>query len=147
MAAFKELVWDKKYKVGIIEIDYQHKYFVELINRLIRNYKLLQKKDLIKIHLTELVYYTRFHFCSEENIMKLLDYPELKTHMALHREIVDEWNSYVYFAETSTENLIACIQFLSKWFFEHTMNEDKKIFDYRLKVDSNNLEDILHFQE
>ncbi|WP_321493646.1 hemerythrin family protein [uncultured Desulfobacter sp.] len=133
----EKINWSSKYDVGITEIDFQHKYFLKLINRLALNHDFFLEKGLVKTHLSELDKYARFHFKSEENIMLLVDYPDLVHHMQLHIELIEQLNYQGFKVIDSTDNMSRFIMFLREWFLNHTVNEDKKLFEYIEKVDGN----------
>ena len=61
--------WNSDYLVGVDEIDLQHQYFAKLINRIEAKIPSIAHTDVHSPLLTELIYYARFHFLSEENIM------------------------------------------------------------------------------
>nr|WP_319492952.1 bacteriohemerythrin [uncultured Desulfobacter sp.] len=131
----EKIDWNLKYNVGISEIDYQHKYFLKLINRLALNHEFLKENGLIQAHLSELDKYTRFHFKSEENIMNLVCYTDLDYHKQLHRDLIDKLSYQSYQSQISTENMNEFIIFLKEWFLNHTVNEDKKLSEYIKTVD------------
>jgi len=131
----EKINWSLKYNVGIAEIDYQHKYFLKLINRLALNHEFLKETGLIQAHLSELDKYTRFHFKSEENIMNLVGYSDLECHRQLHRDLIDKLSYQSYQAQISTKNMSEFIIFLKDWFLNHTVNQDKKLSEYIKKVD------------
>ena len=80
--------WNSDYLTGIDEIDLQHQYFAKLINRIEAKITSIALADSHSPLLTELVYYARFHFLSEENIMAEAGYPALDDHKGLHSELI-----------------------------------------------------------
>jgi hemerythrin len=72
-----EIVWNKQYEIGIDDIDVQHHYFANLINPLGKHLLKPGDLDYKKSLVNELNAYARFHFTSEENLMKLEGYPPL----------------------------------------------------------------------
>ncbi|MCG7870319.1 MAG: hemerythrin family protein [Candidatus Thiodiazotropha taylori] len=126
------LTWNKNYEFGIDAIDFQHHYFLELINRIAEN---LLEPGNIKFQgrlIEELNAYARFHFISEENIMMLNDYPEIESHRAHHHELLEALSvrGTKLAIEPSEEESRQIIYFLSDWFMKHTLHEDKLYADY-----------------
>lgn len=119
--------WEKKYEIGIPEIDFQHKYFLELIKRFYD----LAKSGISKVHihnyLKELSLYTQFHFCSEENIMSLHAYPAAKAHKQLHIDLIEELTNKIGLCELGELSLNEVTYFLVEWFIDHTQKEDLKL--------------------
>ena len=130
----EKIKWNSKYNVGIAEIDFQHQYFLKLINRLAFNHEVLAEKGLIQTHLSELDKYARFHFKSEENIMILVDYPGLTHHIQLHIDLIDKLSYQTFQAAGSTESMSHFIIFLTEWFLNHTVDQDRELGEYIEKV-------------
>ena len=124
--------WQTAFELGIEGIDFQHRYFVDLINRLSDD---LESGNDQKYHaalLNELKAYARFHFVSEENLMMRCAYPGLDEHKRHHRELVDQMSARIAkleisYSETSAD---AIIRFLIDWFSNHTVSEDRRFADW-----------------
>ena len=130
----RQFVWKKEYNIGIQRIDHQHQYFFQLINWLLLRLDSSKDFKLKQRYIDEVMYYARFHFCSEENLMKDHDYPELKQQEILHGKLVKEMNykiSQLEFNDIDTSDFVA---FLSAWLLEHTISEDKKIGKFLSEV-------------
>ena len=140
-------MWKDDYSVGVKEIDFQHKYFLKIINRFFLSHKLLAEKNLIHDMISEIIFYARFHFRSEENIMKLIDYPDLNVHKGLHIDLINQLNPVSYMGNESTEGVNELISFLFDWFLKHTVNQDKKIFEYIKNTNPQKFDRLLHFRE
>jgi hemerythrin len=127
--------WQSKYEVGIEDIDFQHHFFLNLINRLAgeltKSDDLEYKSDLI----SELNAYARFHFISEENMMSRVGFPGYINHKNLHLELIDQLSSRanMFAIENSNAESVHIIDFLVDWFFFHTNTIDREFAAY-LKV-------------
>lgn len=124
----KKIDWSDKFFTGQREVDLQHQYFAELINRII--WEVMEVND-IKYHqllIEELMLYAHFHFKSEENILLRLNYQDLQTHKRLHRELIDSLSARVNIINEGAENSIILIDFIVKWFMEHTLGVDISSF-------------------
>jgi hemerythrin len=125
--------WSKQYETGIKRIDFEHVVFLELINSL--RYGIESKMDSSELEgiITEIEKYAEFHFISEENFMLRIQYPDFKVHQNEHFELLEQFNLTKHCLVDFPEFLV----FLSKWFVNHTIMEDKKISNYvrRNKID------------
>jgi len=128
----ENIVWNSSYELGIEDIDYQHHFFLNLINRL--SDELLKVKDTnYKFSLiSELNAYARFHFISEENMMQREGYPALQEHKQLHRELIDQLSirQNMLMLKGSEKEIAEIIDFLVTWFLNHTTHEDRLFADY-----------------
>ncbi len=124
----EQIIWDRRFEIGVQEIDLQHRYFFDLINRLSielgQNDNHQYQLDLLR----ELNAYARFHFISEENMMAKAGYPSLEGHRRHHLTILDkltakEWKLH---SQPSPEAIGNMVTFLIEWFLTHTTREDKR---------------------
>jgi hemerythrin len=77
-----------KYKFDIEQIDTQHQYLFELLNRLnslIQNKGSDEELDLL---IKDFLNYTVFHFKDEEGFMRSQAYPKLAEHIKIHEDFV-----------------------------------------------------------
>ena len=123
-------IWDIKYEVGVEDIDFQHRYFLKLINRFCDNVGASDCSDNIDCYIHELVLYAKFHFCSEENLMRSFKYPDLQRHIDLHRKVIVDLTNELALVEFHEHNNKNIIEFLTSWFLDHTVNEDSKFGNF-----------------
>jgi len=127
------LVWLNEYELGIEEIDLQHHFFLDLINRLAKELAnsddLFYQQSLFK----ELSVYAHFHFVSEENLMYRESYPHLTEHKKHHDALIDRLNRNKLQFETGQIEASRIINFLRHWFVQHTIGEDMKFANYLKK--------------
>ncbi|MBF0390211.1 MAG: hemerythrin family protein [Desulfamplus sp.] len=119
--------WQDEYNTGILEIDSQHRYFLGLIKRIIDVIKDKSDHTYCQRLFMELVYYTKFHFYSEENIMIRYNYDRLKQHQEIHRDLIDLLTNEINSMADNMSDYQHFINFLVNWFIRHSMEEDKKI--------------------
>lgn len=119
--------WKGQYNIGIPEIDYQHRYFLKLIKRITGVVIEKKEPDYGQRVLMELVYYAKFHFYSEENMMIYHGYPNLREHQELHRDLIDLLSNKINAISDNIDEYHLLVQFLLQWFVHHSMEEDKKI--------------------
>ena len=130
METAKELDWNEKLETGISEIDFQHKYFLELIKKFIEIQKKHTLPEKIKPYLKELTLYARFHFYSEENYMNEINYPELDEHKLIHIQLIEELSNIFTSFEMKHSKIDELTHFLISWFYDHTLKEDIKISNF-----------------
>ncbi len=124
--------WEDKYNLGIPEIDLQHQYFLKLIKRIYEKIDSQTPVDLIDSHLNEIVYYGRFHFCSEENLMRLYKYPDYLNMKEIHNRLIHKTANMITLYKLDKIEIKDIILFLVNWFSSHTAKEDKKMAEYIL---------------
>ncbi len=128
----KQLEWKDDYTLGIEDIDFQHHYFLNLINRLSDELVNSDDETYHSLLITELNAYVRFHFISEENIMMRANYPELEEHKELHEKLLNSLvpKEALFEMSSSKKEVKDIIDFLVDWFVLHAMKEDRLFADY-----------------
>ncbi len=123
--------WKDWYKIGIPQIDDQHKKLVELAVELCKAVNDKKAKIEISDKLNSLVDYTKFHFNIEEQLMGGNKYPEFEQHVARHKELI----SSIQNLETKLDNAdeeLNLADFFTKWLIDHIFKDDKN-FSVHLK--------------
>lgn len=128
--------WKSSYNLGVEDIDLQHRFFFNLINRLAT--ELLQSGDLQRRMdlINELNAYAKFHFISEENMMRKSEYPGFSSHKSLHYELIQQLStkgSQLLLTDGNIEAQII-IDFLGEWFLKHTSEIDRKFANFLLGI-------------
>lgn len=136
----KQVAWDKKYETGVEDIDLQHHYFLNLVNRLVAELEKGQDPEYIEALVSELNAYARFHFTSEERMMIHSNYPYYEVHKNHHLDLLQSLGVKEFkLIHTSTkEEAEEMIRFLINWFIDHTTGEDKDFANYLLKNEQSN---------
>ncbi|NRU14790.1 hemerythrin [Clostridium beijerinckii] len=122
----------EEYKIGIDQIDEQHKKLFELADQaytLLKDEFAIDKYDKIIHIMDELKDYTIFHFKSEEEYMKSINYKRLFTQKIEHDKFIKslEEIDYKNIDENQDESLIKLLNFLNDWLTEHILKTDKLI--------------------
>jgi hemerythrin-like metal-binding protein len=121
--------WSAQLEVGHNEIDSQHKKLVDLVNKLHDAMKNRTGQEALKPVLNELVSYTKYHFSTEETLMKSKGYPDFpshkKEHDALTQQVVDLQNK-INQSNTSLVT-IETMNFLRDWLKNHILGTDMKL--------------------
>lgn len=121
------LPWQPGFELGIADVDLQHHFFANLINRLAhdlpRTVDAAQRGALLQ----ELAAYARFHFISEENLMARAGYPALDVHRRHHNRLIDELSARLtrLAVKGGPQDADDVLAFLVQWFMGHTQHEDR----------------------
>jgi len=122
--------WNDALKTGVYVIDEQHEKLVELINKVyeIHHAENPKSEDLLRI-IYELAEYTKYHFSTEEKLMKEYGYypgdvdEHIKEHRSFVNKVIDFYNK---FKAGKTDFTSSMINFLRTWLRHHILNIDKK---------------------
>ena len=124
-----ELEWESEFETGNEYVDLQHRFFVDLLNRVGKNFRETDDAAYTEKLISELRKYADFHFTSEENIATSCNLQGVSAHHQRHLELLEEFNHH---AEDLNKGLITVDQFLgflTDWFVGHTVYEDQKFFN------------------
>ena len=127
------LLWSRRYELGNIEVDRQHKNLFDMINNLERQCEQGKTAGYLQETLTFLTEYVVFHFNSEEAYQIGIDYPGYEEHSHIHNKFkVTIENLVQRFTEnTSSDELLNEIHVtVMPWLSNHIKTEDMKIADY-----------------
>ncbi|WP_160689777.1 hemerythrin family protein [Clostridium sp. C2-6-12] len=124
----------EEYKIGVENIDEQHKKLFELADKaymLLKDELALDKYDKIVGILEELKDYTIFHFRSEEEYMESIGYKRLFTQKIEHDNFIKQLESIDYSSidAKQDESLVKILNFLNDWLVEHILKTDKLIVE------------------
>jgi hemerythrin len=121
------LTWSPEYDIGIERIDRQHRTFLGLVNDYqAERQGTTDRKRLLNL-LNEVLLYATFHFCSEENVMEELGYPELEQHVQQHIQLVDSLSNKITELQMSRCSPQVVETFLTDWLINHVLDDDSKI--------------------
>ena len=124
--------WKLNYNLDIEDIDFQHHFFANLINRLSKELYSSEHVEYQSALIAELNAYACFHFISEENMMFRVSYPNLEEHKQHHLALIEQLSNEgnMFRLHPSKEKAEKIIDFLVHWFLNHTLHEDKLFADY-----------------
>ena len=121
--------WQSDFETGNEFVDLQHRYFLDLINRVGTNFKNTDDAAYKEKLIIELRKYADFHFTSEENIATALNLPGISSHHQRHMELMEEFNHHATVLNTGSETTDEFLEFLTDWLIGHTVYEDKNLFE------------------
>ncbi len=128
------IIWSDKNKLGVPIIDEQHRGIISTINSLHYFIQIGHGEEVLRPTLVMLAQYTEIHFKTEEALMKSANYPAIKEHKVLHRDLIEKTR------KLSTEHSGSLdsnrvLKFLREWWLGHINKEDRKYLPYMKKLD------------
>ena len=118
--------WKDEYRVGIAQIDEQHKNLFDLVNRLYSAFSAKKTENDLDDVFSDLFAYTIKHFTEEEALLEQSNYENLKDHKQKHNEFIDKLK--VFHRDAGTKKLAITYQLMSltrSWLLDHIMYEDQ----------------------
>ncbi len=123
--------WKESFEIGSVEIDLQHKSFLELLNCYYDSGSGCTRDTVGKELLDTLNQYVRMHFRFEESLMRTAGYRELelqkKQHKYFESLVADLQASH---AKSKPDVLKQALPLLRDWFLCHILEEDRKFIPY-----------------
>ena len=125
------LEWTNKFVLNVKEIDEQHEFLFNLLNRLYDSVVEGAEQGTLDVILTELIDYTVYHFNTEEDLFNKHKYPDLDNHKKEHNDLTNQVvNLQSKFKEGSATISFEVLDFLKDWLVVHTMDSDQKFTSY-----------------
>lgn len=118
--------WNDTYKLNNDQVDNQHQKLFTIANELFST----PLGDKTNALIMELYKYTRYHFSSEEELMKENNFPLLEEHKKLHGKLIDQLNILSENGISSEDEFTELKLFVWNWLKNHVMIEDNKYRDY-----------------
>lgn len=136
----KSFQWDQCYETGLAEVDEQHQYLVEIINR----YGALIAENNISLHdirmaLFELSRYAEFHFKEEEALMRNVGVYEkhIEEHIKIHRAFMaDIISMQAFISEENKKASEHLLNFLIHWLAYHILGIDQNMSRQVAQIES-----------
>ena len=122
--------WEASFEIGNEEIDNEHRFFLKIIQKIDSALQKNENPQHVSLLLDELYKYAQFHFTSEENVMIFSNYPYYKEHKQIHQDLLNQLGMKMGYKGNTKINTDDFINFLLKWFKEHTTKTDLKLAKY-----------------
>lgn len=126
----EKIEWSKDLEIGNFEIDSQHITFIGIINKISKKVEEKADERNIELLLVELLKYTEFHFCSEENIMIEVGFPGMIAHKHEHERVLAELRNRIFSLKYEYIDFGQLQEFLVSWFITHTTKVDIELAKY-----------------
>lgn len=132
----KKIEWDESLSVQDETIDSQHRKWIDIYNEMIdfmEDPKTVSLSDKSRNAVSRMLDYVRFHFESEREYMEEIGYPDIVSHIRLHKE----FDNKVYGLSRDLENgktvlNSEILNMIRDWLLDHIMEEDQKYSLYRM---------------
>lgn len=119
--------WEKKYSVGVAELDNHHKQLINMINELYFAMSKDRGQKLVNDTIKDMLVYAQKHFDIEENYMQQSGYLSTLQHHREHERFVEKTQEMAQRCEEGEFVLsFEVIQFLSDWLKCHILETDMK---------------------
>ncbi|QJB56308.1 bacteriohemerythrin [Pseudodesulfovibrio sp. zrk46] len=120
--------WSSKNRVGITEVDNQHKKLFDLLNSLHQATVNGEEQSALGRILDELVDYTVYHFETEEKLFLEYGYPGYEDHKEVHDDLTRQAvELQEEFREGSVTISFDLLDFLNDWLVTHTTGLDQEM--------------------
>ncbi len=140
--------WQDKLSVGIEAMDNQHKYLINLINRLHGAVRDFNIKVTVEA-LLDMKSYATIHFSDEEKEMKDMGYPDLILHRRIHQSFIQKAEQLTRDMEISPmATSMDTVIFLKDWTVNHILAVDSGYSQFLAELDEKGgLEDAIEISE
>ena len=128
------MMWKDSLKIGVEEIDTQHKELCDKIDALFDACKLGKGRAEISQTMDFLQAYTIKHFSDEEVIHKMNGYPKVKEHKAIHEAFIKQVASLKAELEKDGASIVLVAKINSliiDWLIKHIKNVDQELAQYQ----------------
>ncbi len=130
MYEIKKITWSEAYATGDANIDFQHKYLFESLNRLGDWLESDVDVERLRVILGRLHFYAQWHFNHEENCMEKHRCPVLAQNKRAHGFFMKMLNGYLIDIEKHDrlkELAVIVHADLAMWLSEHILKIDTQL--------------------
>lgn len=117
--------WRKEFETGVVDVDYEHRELVDLINRLHDAIAVGVGSERIQEFLGEVFARIAAHFALEESIMRKHSYDEYEAHKSEHEHLLDEIRDIMDGASTEYADALSTV--VRDWFVNHFKSKDARL--------------------
>ncbi len=124
------LTWGSSLVVGIEVIDQQHQRLLKIFNNLVVAQTESNSADILKANLADLSKYTRYHFGTEEEMMKKwsITPSHKKMHLKAHQSFINFIDRAHGLADDNPDDVALHVtSFLAKWLLHHIIEVDSRL--------------------
>ncbi|PYG01361.1 MULTISPECIES: bacteriohemerythrin [unclassified Thioalkalivibrio] len=116
--------WSDDLDTGIPVIDNQHKRIVEYINRLCEAVEGQATREQVHEVLDQVVDYTLTHFAFEEEMLEIVEYPDLEQHRKSHEAFSQRIRQYQQDFADGHDVASELGETLRDWLMNHIRKDD-----------------------
>lgn len=126
----RRLIWDVSFRIGIDQIDKQHKHLFTISNELMETHSQMKDEQKVVTALKNLKEYISTHFTDEEATMRKYNYPLLNEHISKHKEIVLSIQDTIKKSATAPVLKKNLEELLLAWVSNHILIEDIRFAEW-----------------
>lgn len=127
------LQWSENLKIGIREIDEQHKALIAMVNELHQAIVARNAKDTARQILDRLADYPRTYFHEEEGLMQRSGYSALDTHRQQHEDLIRRVGELRKQFDSGNSKITFELMFVLKaWLARHVNESDRRFGAYMM---------------
>ncbi|MBF0160581.1 MAG: bacteriohemerythrin [Magnetococcales bacterium] len=116
--------WSDRMKIGLQEVDRQHRRLVDLINEIYAALKSGDSRRALDTVLPELLQYTQTHFQFEEKMFDQYGYPDSVKHKEMHKKLIAKVVSMVERLQQGEDVAMELLGLLKSWLTDHILKTD-----------------------
>lgn len=122
--------WRDSYRVGIREIDAQHRELFSLIDQLGRGTHDHMASSALASLLANIVTHAKAHFATEEQLMRQHQYPDIAIHKRLHDALLVQAADAQEKASRQELTVAIVTKFLQFWLGHHISEADHRLAQF-----------------
>ena len=131
MTTMTLIKWRNEFKIGIDEVDFEHRELIDLINESFNEASRKDSNMAVMYFLGEIYEKISAHFALEERHMKVLNYDEYEDHKQDHERLLDDvLNIMDENRDTSNLNKKEFGERLNEWFAQHFKTKDARLHNF-----------------
>lgn len=126
--------WGDGLKIGVPKVDREHRWLIDLVNRMHRVVQAGGKHEAVCAVLSDLSNYTKYHFESEEAEMLSEGFPGLEAHRKTHEQLTEEVRQMDERFRGGEEGVAErLLEFLKDWAINHILHADASFGEHVAK--------------
>ena len=122
--------WDPSFSIDHAEIDTQHQGLFKVADNLHSAMLCGDGKTAIGVTFAALINYSKYHFASEEALMRSVHYPAYESHRAEHQAFIQRVYKFSHELQKGNKLTIDTLMFLRDWLKDHIAGRDTLIAKY-----------------
>jgi len=122
--------WQEKYSCNLYMIDEQHQFFLRLLNRIGEEIEEAKGEEEKLRLIEELELFCKFHFLSEENLLRKRGFPQAEWMEKLHHSLLVGLVNREVLLECAQGDPGEVVTYLGDWFIRHIVEDDMKFSEY-----------------
>ncbi|MBI4987153.1 MAG: bacteriohemerythrin [Rhodocyclales bacterium] len=130
--------WSDDYRVGVDQVDTDHRGLLAMTNALVGNL-LSDRRDNVAAAIARLGDALDAHFLAEETLMEDAGYPHAPDHAREHRRLRQSYQQFAAMVSDGREDFrylaFTCQRLLADWLIDHAQKSDRTLGVFLLRTD------------